>query len=127
MSIRFETDASGRRALVCVSDDPRSAAALAELLPALRWTGIDEIVIDVSELDAIDPRIAVVLAQAKRHHESLGRKVSIVCRHGADPRGLQRDQADISRRIAAAKSSMSRSVVSNEAIQRTSPVEESHV
>jgi anti-anti-sigma regulatory factor len=89
MSIRFETDASGRRALVCVTDDRRSAAALAELLPALRWTGTDEIVIDVSELDAIDLRLAVVLAQAKRHHESLGRKVSIVCRPGADTRALQ--------------------------------------
>jgi anti-anti-sigma regulatory factor len=89
MSIRFETDASGRRALVCVSDDPRSAAALAELLPALRWTGIDEIVIDVSELDAIDLRIAVVLAQAKRHHERLGRTMSIMCRQGADTRALQ--------------------------------------
>jgi anti-anti-sigma regulatory factor len=89
MSMSVTTDASGRRATVCVSDDPHSAAALAELLPALRWTGTDEIVIDLSGLEAVDVRIAVVLAHAKRHHERLGRRVLIVCRPGADTRALQ--------------------------------------
>lgn len=89
MSLSVTTDASGRRATVCVSDDPHSAAALAELLPVLRWTGTDEIVVDLRGLEAIDVRIAVVLAHAKRHHERVGRTVSVVCRQGADTGALQ--------------------------------------
>ncbi|HET8614549.1 MAG TPA: arginine deiminase family protein [Actinomycetales bacterium] len=44
------------------------------------------------------------------------------CLRNDDPQ-----RPDISRRIAAAKESMSASVVSNDAIQRTSPVASSHV
>lgn len=89
MPIRLETDSSGRRALVFVPDEPYSAAALAELLTALRWTGTDEIVIDVSDLDVIDMRLAVVLAHAKRHHERLGRRIAIVCGESVDTHALR--------------------------------------
>jgi anti-anti-sigma regulatory factor len=89
MPITFQTDPSGRRVLVSVASDPRNAAALAELLPALRWTGTDEVVIDLSELETIDLRLAVVLAQAKRRNVELGRRLSIVCPDGTDAGALQ--------------------------------------
>lgn len=79
MSIRLETDRSGRRVLLTVSDDHHSAAALAELLAALHWTRVDEIVVDLSQLDAIDMSVAVVLAKAVRHHGDIGRRVYLVC------------------------------------------------
>ena len=79
MSIRLETDRSGRRVLLTVSDDHHSAEALAELLAALHWTRVDEIVVDLSRLDAIDMRVAVVLAKAVRHHGDIGRRVLLVC------------------------------------------------
>lgn len=82
MSIRLETDRSGRRVLLTVADDHHSAAALAELLAALHWTRIDEIVVDLSQLDTIDMRVAVVLAKAVRHHGDIGRRVLLVCPRG---------------------------------------------
>jgi anti-anti-sigma regulatory factor len=89
MSITFTTDRSGRHALVSVSDDAHSAVALIEILPALRWTATDDIVVDLSRLSMIDLRTAVVLAQAKRHHDELGRGLAIACRPDADVRALQ--------------------------------------
>jgi anti-anti-sigma regulatory factor len=89
MSITIETDPSGRRAHVTVSDDPGSVTALMEVLRALRWDGIDEIVVDLSEFRSIGLRVADVLAQASRHHEEVGRTLSIVCRPGADTHSLR--------------------------------------
>lgn len=89
MSITFTTDRSGRHALVSVSDDAHSAAALIDFLPALRWTATDDIVVDLSRLGTIDLRTAVVLAQAKRHHDELGRRLAIACRPDTDVRALQ--------------------------------------
>lgn len=80
-------------------------------------------------------------SQSELHHGDLvtdeyggeDRQISRQCqkRAGADSSGeLANDvgqRADISRWIAAAKPSMSASVVSNDAIQRTSPVASSHV
>jgi anti-anti-sigma regulatory factor len=88
MPITLTTDHSGRRALVSVPDDVHSTIALVELLPALRWTGTDDIVVDLSRLESIDLRIAVVLASAKRYHDQLGRGLAIACRPGADARAL---------------------------------------
>jgi anti-anti-sigma regulatory factor len=79
MSIRLETDRSGRRVLLTVADDHHSAAALAELLAALHWTRVDEILVDLSQLDTIDMRVAVVLAKAVRHHGDIGRRVCLIC------------------------------------------------
>lgn len=79
MSIRMETDRSGRHVLLTVADDRRSPTALADLLAALRWTHVDEIVVDLSQLDAIDLRVAVVLARATRHHGEIGRRIALVC------------------------------------------------
>jgi anti-anti-sigma regulatory factor len=89
MSITFTTDRSGRHALVSVSDDAHSAIALIEMLPALRWTATDDIVVDLTRFATIDLRVAVVLAQAKRHHDELGRSLTIACRPEADVRALQ--------------------------------------
>jgi len=89
MAITFQTDPTGRRILVSVADDPRNAAALAELLPALRWTGTDEVVIDLSGREMIDLRLAVILAHAKRRYVELGRRLSIVCGKGTDIGVLQ--------------------------------------
>jgi len=89
MSITFTTDRSGRHALVSVSDDGHSAVALIEFLPSLRWTATDDIVVDLSRLKTIDLRTAVVLAQAKRHHDELGRGLRIACRPDTDIRALQ--------------------------------------
>jgi anti-anti-sigma regulatory factor len=89
MSITFTTDRSGRHALVSVSDVAHSAVALIELLPALRWTATDDIVVDLTRLKTIDLRTAVVLAQAKRHHDELGRGLAIACRPDTDVRALQ--------------------------------------
>jgi anti-anti-sigma regulatory factor len=88
MPITFTTDRSGRHALLSVPDDAHSTVALIELLPALRWTGTDDIVVDLSRLKSIDLRIAVVLASAKRYHDELGRGLAIACRPDADIRAL---------------------------------------
>jgi anti-anti-sigma regulatory factor len=79
VTIRLETDSSGRRVLMSVTDDHRGPAALAELLAALPWTSVDEIVVDLSRLAAIDMRRAVVLARAARRHRDVGRQLSVVC------------------------------------------------
>jgi anti-anti-sigma regulatory factor len=89
MSITFTTDRSGRHALVSVSDDAHSAIALIEMLPALRWTATDDIVVDLTRFATIDVRVAVVLAQARRRHDELGRSLTIACRPDADVRALQ--------------------------------------
>jgi anti-anti-sigma regulatory factor len=60
-------------------DGHRSPAALIELLTALRWTSVDEIVVDLCQLDAIDLRVAGVLARATRHHADVGRRIALVC------------------------------------------------
>jgi hypothetical protein len=95
MSITITTDRSGRHALVSVSDDGHSAIALIEMLPALRWTATDDIVVDLTRFATIDLRVAVVLAQAKRHHDELGRGLSIVCRPDVDIRALQTVGLDV--------------------------------
>ncbi|HET8614554.1 MAG TPA: STAS domain-containing protein [Actinomycetales bacterium] len=79
MPIRLETDGAGRRVLLTVTDDRRSAAALADLLAALRWTKVDEVVVDLRQLDTIDMRVAEVLARAVRHQGETGRHIALVC------------------------------------------------
>jgi anti-anti-sigma regulatory factor len=89
MPITITTDRSGRHALVSVPDDAHSAIALVEMLPALRWTATDDIVVDLSRFATIDLRVAVVLAQAKRHHDEIGRSLRIACHPDADIQALQ--------------------------------------
>ena len=59
MPIRLETDGAGRRVLLTVTDDRRSAAALADLLAALRWTKVDEVPFDFERR-----RLSVVVERA---------------------------------------------------------------
>lgn len=97
MPITLTTSPSGRRTYVSVPEEPQSVAALGDLLAALRCTGTDELVVDLSQLHSIGVRLAAVLARVKRHHDDVGRRLVIICQAGVDLDALRSvglDQAE---------------------------------